>query len=452
MSERTKAWLPGWTKLWIRDSGVLLISQLATVAVTSTLAVLIARSLGPADWGIFSGFLGLSMAFSAFVGLGLTTWLLRELSALWTQDGPDTEEVRSEAGRMLCGAVALNVCLGAGLVFSAFIATRLMGWGADRSLALIALTGYTALLATSSVLETVFRSRRALRSVVVATLLEKGVLLSLVAFSLSAGGGLAGIALSYIFAGTVRVVFNSLSIVIWNVLRFSIPGPRTAWELVQRSLPFALNAASLSTIPRLDIFLVAVLSTTSAGYFAVGDRVVGPALLMSASATSALYPFLARQQAGGGGWKVAGLLGLAGAALAIGGAIAAPFLVPAIFGAEYASAVRTVQVMLFVLPFSFFVGGLMAWLYSNGLEKRVLLVSIVAGIAGTGAIVIGHNFAGATGAGFGYLLRQVLLAVALAGLAFSYDRAVSHRASTTLAPTRNWSMPPIREDAPVVRQ
>lgn len=452
MSERAGGWLPDWTTLWMRDSGVLLVSQFATVAVTSTLAVLIARSLGPADWGIFSGFLGLSMAFSAFVGLGLATWLLRELSALWSQDGPDTEEARSEAGRLLGGAVTLNVCLGAGLVLSAFVATRLMGWGADRSLALVGLTGYTALLATSSVLEAVFRSRRALRSVVIATLLEKGVLLSLVALSLLAGGGLAGIALSYIVAGAIRAAFNGLSIVIWGVLRFSVPRPRTEWELVRRSLPFALNAASLNMIPRLDTFLVAVLSTTSAGYFAVGDRVVGPALFISASATSALYPFLARQQAAGGGWKVAGLLGLAGAILAIGGAATAPLLVPAVFGAEYASAVRTVQVMLFVLPFSFLVGGLMAWLYSNGLEKRVLLVSAAAGIAGTGAIVAGHAFAGATGAGIGYLLRQVLLAVALTGLAFSYERAVGRRTSPTLAPARSWSMRRSREDAPVARQ
>lgn len=452
MSERAERLFPDWTELWLRDSGVLLVSQFATVAVTSTLAVLIARSLGPSDWGIFSGFLGLSMALSAFVGLGLATWLLRELSALWIQDGPDTEEVRSEAGRLLGGAVTLNVFLGAGLVLSAFVATRLMGWGADRTLALVGLTGYTALLATSSVLEAVFRSRRALRSVVVATLLEKGVLLSLVALSLLTGGGLAGIALSYIVAGTVRAAVNGLSIVIWSVLRFSLPRPRTTWELVRRSLPFALNAASLSLIPRLDTFLVAILSTTSAGYFAVGDRVVGPALFISASATSALYPFLARQQERGGGWKVAGLLGLVGGALAIGGAAAAPFLVPPVFGTEYTSAVRTVQVMLFVLPFSFLAGGLMAWLYSNGLEKHVLLVSAAAGIAGTGAIVAGHAFAGATGAGTGYLLRQILLAAALAGLAFSYERAVVRHTSPTSASSRSWSLPPPREDAPIVRQ
>lgn len=451
MSEHTDGRLPDWTKLWMRDSGVLVVSQFATVVVTSTLAVLIARTLGPADWGIFSGFLGLSMALSAFVGLGLATWLLRELSALWSQDGSDTTEARSEAGRLLSGAVALNICLGTGLVLSAFIATRLMGWDAERSLALVSLTGYTALLATSGVLEAVFRSRRALRSVVAATLLEKGVLLALVALSLIAGGGLAGIALSYIVAGTVRTTFNGLSIVIWNVLRFSVPSPRTAWELTGRSLPFALNAASLNMIPRLDTFLVAILSTTSAGYFAVGDRVVGPALFISASATSALYPFLARQQEGGG-WKVAGLLGLAGAALAIGGAGAAPWLVPLVFGAEYGSAVRTVQVMIFVLPFTFLAGGLMAWLYSNGLEKRVLLVSVVAGISGTGAIVAGHAFAGATGAGFGYLLRQVILAVALAGLAFSYNRTLARRTANAGDPTPGWSLPPSREDAPVVQQ
>ncbi|MCH7811398.1 MAG: oligosaccharide flippase family protein [Chloroflexi bacterium] len=419
--DTSEGWLPSWVRSWAQDSGLLLISQLFTVIMTSTLAVLIARSLGPAEWGVFSALLGLSLAFSAFVGLGVATWLLRELSSLWAREGSPGEDTRREVGRLLGGTLTINALLGGALVLAAFGATRIAGWGPDRSLALVGLTAYAALLATTNGLETVFRARRELRLVVLATFLEKSVLLGLIALFLLGGVSHAGIAVGYVVAGTGRLAFSGISVMLAGI-RPSAPSLRTAWQLAKRSLPFALNTTSLYTIPRLDVFLIAALSAFSAGYFAIGDRIVGPALLVAASASSALYPFLARKQAGAGSWKAAALLGLVGALLAAGGIAMAPLLVPAIFGEAFAEAVPTVQVMLLILPFNFFASGIIAWLYSSGLERRVLLVTAVGGIAGTGAIVAGHALAGAAGAGGGYLFRQAFFAVALAALAFSHER------------------------------
>ena len=436
MNEHSQGWLPNWTKLWLRDSSVLLASQLVAMVITSTLAILIARNLGPAEWGVFSALLGLSLALSVFVHLGLGTWLLRELSALWAREGSHTVHTRRKAGSIVAGALMLNVCLGSALVLAALAVTSLVGWGTDRSLGLVGLTGYATLLAIASELDAVFRARRELRPVVLATLLEKGVLLPLVVLSLMGDHGLSGIALSYVVAGSVRVTFIGLNIMLRDILLLSLPHPRATWALAKRTLPFALNAASLGTIPRLDVFLIAAFSAFSAGYFAIGDRMVGAALLIPMSASSTLYPFFANRRDGASGWKAAGLLGLIGAALAAGGVAVAPLLVPALFGEEFTVAVRTVQVMLLVLPFTFFSNGLVAWLYSKGLERRVLVVTVTSGLAGTAAIVAGQLFVGPTGAGLGYLLRQGLFAAALAGLAISVEREEARRTSAAVAPTR----------------
>ena len=436
MNEHSQGWLPSWTRLWLRDSSVLLASQLVAVVITSTLAVLIARSLGPAEWGVFAALFGLSLALSVFVHLGLGTWLLRELSALWAREDSHTVHARREAGSIVAGALVLNVCLGSALILAALAVTSLVGWGTDRSLGLVGLTGYATLLAIASELDAVFRARRELRPVVLATLLEKGILLPLVILSLLGNHGLIGIALSYVVAASVRVVFIGLSIMLRDILLLSLPHPRAIWALTKRTLPFALNAASLGTIPRLDVFLLAAFSAFSAGYFAIGDRMVGAALLIPMSASSALYPFFANRREGASGWKAAGLLGLVGVALAAGGIAAAPLLVPALFGEEFAVAIRTVQVMLLVLPFTFFSSGLIAWLYSKGLERRVLLVTMTGGIAGTAAIVAGQLFLGPTGAGLGYLLRQGLLTAAFVGLALAFEREEARRTAATPTPTR----------------
>ena len=56
---------------WLKDAGLLLSSQLIATVATTIVAILLARSLGPSDWGLLSGLLGLSLALSIFVDFGL---------------------------------------------------------------------------------------------------------------------------------------------------------------------------------------------------------------------------------------------------------------------------------------------------------------------------------------------------------------------------------------------
>jgi O-antigen/teichoic acid export membrane protein len=77
---RLRRHLPSWGREWAADSSFLLLSNIVTMLLTTTLAILIARNLDPEDWGAFSGFLALGLAVSIVVDFGLGTWLLREFS------------------------------------------------------------------------------------------------------------------------------------------------------------------------------------------------------------------------------------------------------------------------------------------------------------------------------------------------------------------------------------
>src|SRR5436190_6577830 len=123
ISQSTR-WLPPWLRSWAADSAALMFSQFAAVVATSTLAILLTRRLGPQDWGIFSGFLGLSMALSVFVEFGLAQWLLRELARLWADtEGPDSGETRHQAGQIVVGSFAVNMSLGAVMIVGAGLAS-----------------------------------------------------------------------------------------------------------------------------------------------------------------------------------------------------------------------------------------------------------------------------------------------------------------------------------------
>ena len=84
---RTGRLLPSWAGSWGRDSALMLVSQALTVVAASLSAVVVARSLDAEDWGVFAAFLGLGIGLGVFVEFGLATWLLRELSSLFTSHG-----------------------------------------------------------------------------------------------------------------------------------------------------------------------------------------------------------------------------------------------------------------------------------------------------------------------------------------------------------------------------
>jgi O-antigen/teichoic acid export membrane protein len=415
---RQTEWLPGWAKHWARDSALLLFSQFSAVVATSLVAIILARNLGPSDWGLFSGLFGVSQAFSIIASFGVATWLLRELSHLRNVDQTASAEASKTAGHLVSGAIALNVAVAALLILGTLAVTLLARLDRGATFALVSLMVYGAFLAISAGLEAFFRSRRQLRQVVSAVLIEKIVLLSLVGVAVAAGFGVSAIAAMYIVAGTARVLVNAINIHASKhvvLARASFDSFRTT---LRASMPFALNAAALNIIPRLDAVILVTLSTTAAGYFALGDRVLGPAIMIPWVMGSALYPFLAREGArSAAGWKILGVFVSAGSVLAVAGIALAPTLVPLIFGSAYDEAVDVVQVMLLVIPFVYGSNAMLAQLYTAGQERSILVVTLGMSALGTVAIVAGQLVVGVTGAAGGYLLRQILFLAGLVAIA-----------------------------------
>jgi hypothetical protein len=195
--DRTR-FLPLWLRSWAADSAALLFSQAAAIVATSALAILLARHLGPIDWGIFSGFLALSMGLSVFVEFGLTQWLLRELSRVWTQRqrGSAASRLGRRGGRIVVASFAVNLALATAMVIGAAAVAAALQLTTSSAILVVALVAYGGLLALCSGLEAVFRARRALARVVTAILLEKGLLLVLVGLALVFELGLMAIGIA----------------------------------------------------------------------------------------------------------------------------------------------------------------------------------------------------------------------------------------------------------------
>lgn len=405
--------MPDWTGHWLRDTRLLLASQALVVLVMTALAIILARGLGPSDWGLFSALLGLSLALSTFVDLGLGTWLLRGLSRL-REDEPILESRQRESSRQILGAALANLAFGLVLVTGALMVAAALQADVSTTFALVGLIAYTVFLTASNCLEAYLRSERRLKLVVTATLLEKSLLLALVTAAVLLGSALWVIATAYAVAGLVRLSFVGLMIFVKLGVPLLVPAYRHVRGFILSGVPFAFNTVALNVIPRLDPLIVAVFSATAAGYFAVGDRLVTAALIVPAVAGTALYPFLARETASSKvAWKISAGMLFVGFAAAVAGAVLAPFVVPVVFGSSYEGAIPAVQLMLFVIPFVYASTPLLVQLYTSGKERKLLGPTLLVSLLGTAAVLVGQVSFGVVGAAAGYVLRQALFTVAL---------------------------------------
>jgi O-antigen/teichoic acid export membrane protein len=412
--------IPGWTRKWAGDTGVLLFSQAQVTIVTTLLAVVLARSLGPSDWGIFSTFLSLTQGASIFVDIGLNNYLLREVSRVWARDEASPRERALEAARIMRLCLPVNLSFGSLLVLAFGAAALVLGLSLTLSLLLAALMAYVVLIGLAAGLETTLRAQRRTGLILVGVLLDKVVLLAGVAVTLVTDLGFGGLAVSHVLAGLAHVAFA------YSFTLLPLPRPKMrpplseSLRMVRLSFPFAINMAALNVIPRFDLTIVAAFSTVAASYYAIGERVIFAIIIVPTVAGMALYPFLAREEsAARSAIRAASIMALAGALFAAVGAAVAPILLPALFGPDYDKSIEITRIMLIALPFMFASNALIPGLYSSGRERRLFGVTAPAALIGSVGVLVGQLLFGVEGAAIAFVGRQVLFAGALLGLSIS---------------------------------
>jgi O-antigen/teichoic acid export membrane protein len=397
---------PAWLGAWARDSSVVLSSQLSALLVTTALAVLIARDLGPSRFGVLAAFQGVAQIVTVFVDAGIATYLLRELSAAWA--GREDETANAPADELISAGLAAATAAAGVLIGASTVMGAAVLRDGTLAFALGGLVGYTALLACADALEVVYRARRRLRLLAAAILIEKGLLVALVGAALLANGGILAIAAGYLAAAACRLTFDLVRVRRLGVRVWRRPTLAGVKSTLGAALPFGLSSTAPTAVVRFDATLIGLFSTTAAGLYAVGDRILTVLLVIPSTGAATLFPLLARERSARETARRAALIMLAGgavvAALGIG---IAPQVVPRLFGEPYEDAVTPVRLMLLATPLIYASSMLMTGLYSLGRERLVLIVMLACTVTGTSFVVTGQLAFGVAGAAAGYALRYL---------------------------------------------
>ncbi len=422
-----------WTGAWLRDSGVMLLSQGALTATATLVTVLLTRSLSKYQFGLFASFLGLAQALSFVIDSGLSTWLLRECSQIRASDIPTDQQDRNIA-QLLRPALSTIAYLGVAAIIGSIMIGSALGLSLQLALAQGAFMGYIALLAGATALESRLRAERRLRQVLGAVLCEKTSLLVLVLVVLASGGGVLGVGIAHLIAGFLRLsldygrsrkLLNSAPTQAKSSTMF--PRPSTIFPLLRVTAPFGLNSAALSFLPRMDTALVATVSVVGASYYGLGFQIVTTAAVVPAIASITLLPLLtANRGAHELRWKIFGVMSGIGVVAAGVGVLLAPLIVPLFFGHAYRPAVGAIQIMMLAIPSIFACNAIMPFLYTQGHERDVLRWILLPSALGTCLVLLGEVVVGPKGASLGLVARYLLVTISFVLL--------SHRRNSRLVP------------------
>lgn len=340
-----------------------LFGRVLAAAIQAGLVIVLARALGPTEFGILSAVLGVTIVLQAVADLGLAKMILRERA-----DGSLPQLVagglwlNSVSTRILGGIVGIGLLLLGLIVNSVYLlmiplAISVAGEkNADTWLG-IALADGDAKLNTINLV-----SRRA-ASLLLFIVISKLGLNPMLAYSVSVAAAAVG---SVLFAKSV----------VGDALR----GERTPLKTTLKvARPYWANTLS-SQLRNLDVAIVgSVAAANTAGFYATAARLSGPLRMLPTSLGVVLLP-RAAQVKGGSIKPIVKILAVTGPLFAfmyLALAFVVPWLVELALGGEYEPVVLPLQIVLFGLVFAAISSLVEPVLQGVGLQKSVAFVSVV---------------------------------------------------------------------------
>jgi len=328
----------------VSNAAFKLISDLGGRLLTFFLFIWIARQLPPAEFGWYIYGLSAGFVIAQLADLGLQVLISREVAVQDTAARP-----------LVAHALRLKVTLSGPVLL---ILLLLAATAVPAARPAFLLLGLAQLLQTF--LEFggyLFRGQQRLRAeagYLFLARLSSTVLVGSAVFFSASINALAAAHLAALLP-VILLLFRQLRREGW-LLRDPVQTAAAADDLRRRllrtALPLGLAIFASIAYTRLALLLLGPLAgETAVAYFGTALRLIEPLQLLPAAALAAVFPVFSRlwqterRRAHRLGWMVSLLLGGAGLLLSIFLFIAAPFLVPWLFGPQFQPVIPLVQLL-----------------------------------------------------------------------------------------------------------
>jgi O-antigen/teichoic acid export membrane protein len=390
--------------------GIFVGRVLAAVAQAGTL-ILLARALGPKDFAVVSGVLGLLVFASSVIDFGVTSATTR---AVATQASAQVKRLRFL--NLWCSAFGALLFSFGLLMYGASLGT-----GVGISLALLGVWAGVDRLAEIR-LAVLIGSKKG-RAVVANLALRRVVALAAVvaAYLWWPQAIVAALAVGSIVGSILVVSRTRMRDRVESHVAGRVDASDKDWRLALReSLPFWVNSMAAQS-RQLDVIVVGWVSgsVAAAAAYAPVSRLVSPLrLLPTTFAQASLAVASSRPGRRNESLGLTALAVLPSLALFTIVGVFANYWVPALLGQEYAPSVPILQVVLFGLVFAAATSVQTSLLQARGHEKTVAIVSVITGGLALVLVAVGTGIGGGVGAGVGLTVGYALQSLALAWASF----------------------------------
>lgn len=356
------------------SSSWLLGDRLVRAALGFFIGALVARHLGPAAFGQYSYALTFVAFFQAVAVLGADSIVVRDIA----RDPQSAPVVLGSILRLRC--LASLICWLAAVALAAWLDP-----GAGDGVIMVAIVGAIMLFQAGDTVDLWFQSQTQSRRTVVAKLsaylLTAGFKVILVLVNAPLLAFAAAVLLDYAAAAlALAVAYRRFP----TAQDWSYDGD-VASRLLRDSWPFLLSALSITIYMRIDqIMLKSLQGSYDVGIFAAALPLSQIWQMIPMTLAISFAPHVARQKLAGDVayhqalalvFRLFTLLSLA-AALAT--ALAAPWLLPAIYGERYAASVPVLQIHVFTNVFIAMAVAQGLWI-ANEQRGDLLLIQTLAG-------------------------------------------------------------------------
>lgn len=405
------------------NSTWLLLERVVRTAVAFPASIIVARYLGPSDFGRLSFALSLAYLFQAISSLGLNGVVVRELGTR----GHDRSQI-------LASAFFSRLAWGGLLTVSLVAMAVLLQGGVTVEVALTAIVGSSLITQSFAVADLAFQSDehmdRSVRARLSGAVLANVLSIAFAVFALSLIWFAAAVAIGSITAAAMFVLAAKRHRAsFWRLTRFRPPLVRALLKESWVLIPAGLGAAIYM---RMDQVMLRYLAGPGElGVYAVAASLSESWLFLPAIMTTAVFPRLVaigstsdRANYEARFKDLFALLFLVGVACAILGTVASVWLVPVLYGDAYRRAVPILAVYVWGVVFFSLRSGIGRYLIIERRLPYALWTHIIGAVSNVGLNLLLIPRFGAIGAAWATTVSY-LLAGWLAFYFFSGTREVA---------------------------
>jgi len=369
---------PSLTESSIRfGAGAKLGAEIVGRALQFVLIYVAQRALGPAGYGQFAYAMAIGVVLVPVTDLGLQLTVTQQVSQ------------NRERARLIAGSgLALKLALAAPAVILLVAVSgsrppglRLASFAAGLSLVVgsfVEFFGYA------------FRGLQRVPYDAALGLAARAVTVALGLGMLASGFGVPGLAGAYLAGATLGAACGYR----WLRRRFFRPvlALRGWHRLLRPALPLGVATVLSIAYTRTAVFLLDALQGPAAvGLYSVAQKLTEPLAIIPAAAMASVFPALVarRQSQDGAAERLAirtlWLLGSAGALAALGGSLGGPWLIPLLYGEQYAGSIAPFQILSLGVLLTFLNYALTHFVIAH--ERRLRYLLFTAGVFGVNLLL-----------------------------------------------------------------